>query len=61
LRLLTWRPARVGSDPLDGSSIHQPRAADDNGDGWLSRRDLSSDTSGAFGLGAMFRRNVPEP
>jgi hypothetical protein len=41
--------------------IHQPQTADHNGDGWLCRRDLSSDNSGPFGGGFTFRDNVLEP
>jgi hypothetical protein len=38
--------------------IHQPQAADQNGDGWLCRLDLPSGQGGVFGLGFTFFDNV---
>jgi hypothetical protein len=38
--------------------IHQPQAADMNGDGWLCRLDLNAGQGGPFGLGFTFFDNV---
>ena len=38
--------------------VHQPQAADKNGDGWLCRLDLKSGMGGVLGLGFTFFDNV---
>lgn len=38
--------------------LHQPQAADKNGDGYLCRLDLNSGLGGVFGLGFTFFDNV---
>ena len=38
--------------------VHQPQAADKNGDGWLCRLDLNSGMGGVLGLGFTFFDNV---
>ena len=54
-------PAGWGAGWVLVLPIHQPQAADHNGDGWLCRHDLNSDNSGRLGLGFTFRDNVLEP
>jgi hypothetical protein len=54
-------PSGWGADWSLILPIHQPQAADHNGDGWLCRRDLPSDNGGPFGGGFTFRDNVLEP
>ena len=38
--------------------MHQPQAADRNGDGWLCTYDFPADMGGIFGLGFTFFDNV---
>ena len=38
--------------------VHQPQAADKNGDGWLCRLDLNSGMGGVLGGGFTFFDNV---